>query len=137
MFGVYGPHESANRFITHAINCVLKNEPVTIRQNVYFSYLEAGDLCRLVYRFIQNLPKHKFINMVPPEKVDLKTLAGIVNKIAGENQPIIIAKEGLANEYTGKPENLLQEVPDFNFTPLETGIKKLYEFIKKTNGDGF
>ncbi len=130
LFGVYGPHETANRFITHAINCVLKNEPITMRQNVYFSYLEVGDLCRLVYRFITKLPKHKFINMVPPAAVDLKTLAGIVNKIAGANQPIIIAKEGLANEYTGKPENLLQEAPDFDFTPLEIGIKRLYEFIK-------
>ncbi len=133
LFGVYGPHETNTRFITHAINCVLKNEPITIRQNVYFSYLEVGDLCRLVCRFITNLPKHKFINIVPPNKVDLKTLASIVNKIAGTNQPIIIAKEGLANEYTGKAGNLLQEVPDFDFTPLETGIKRLYEFIKSGN----
>ena len=131
LFGVYGPYETENRFITHAINCVLKNEPITIRQNVFFSYLEVADLCRLVYRFTINLPKHKFINMVPPTKVDLKTLAGIVNKIAETNQPIIVAKEGLANEYTGKPENLLKEIPNFDFTPLESGIKKLYEFINK------
>lgn len=130
LFGVYGPHETNNRFITHAINCILKNEPITIRQNVFFSYLEISDLCRLVYRFLQNQPERKFINMVPPEKVDLKTLASIANKIAGTNHPIIIVKEGLANEYTGAPENLLKEVPNFDFTPLETGIKKLYEFIK-------
>lgn len=130
LFGVYGPHETSTRFITHAINCVLKNETITMRQNVRFSYLEVGDLCRLVYHFLQNLPKHKFINMVPPFTVETKTLAAMVNKIAGTNFPIIPAKEGLANEYTGKPENLLKEVPDFEFTPLETGIKRLYEFIK-------
>ncbi len=130
LFGVYGPNEMDRRFITHAIHCVLKNEPITIRQNVVFSYLEVGDLCRLVYRFITNLPKHKFINMVPPATADLKTLASIVNKIAGTNQPIIIVKEGLANPYTGAPENLLKEVSDFDFTSLEAGIKKLYEFIK-------
>ena len=133
LFGVYGPNETVNRFITHAINCVLNNQPITIRQNVYFSYLEVSDLCRLIYHFIQNRPKHKFINMVPPNKVDLKTLANIVNKTAGTNQPIIIAKEGLANEYTGKPINLLKEVPDFNFTSLESGIKRLYDFIKANN----
>ena len=133
LFGVYGPHETPNRFITHAINCVLKNQPITIRQNVFFSYLEVNDLCRLIYYFMQNLPKHKFTNMVPPMKVDLKTLADIVNKIAGVNQPIIIAKEGLAKEYTGKPENLLQEIPNFEFTPLEKGITRLYEFIKNQN----
>ena len=109
----------------------LENKPITIRQNVVFSYLEVGDLCRLVCRFITDLPKHKFINMVPLTTVDLKTLADIVNKIAGANQPIIIAKEGLANEYSGAPENLLKEVPNFNFTPLETGIKKLHKFIKE------
>ena len=133
LFGVYGPNEANTRFITHAIHCVLQNKPITIRQNVYFSYLEVGDLCRLVYNFIQNRPKHKFINMVPPTKVDLITLANIVNKIAGTNQPVIIAKEGLANEYTGNPINLLKEVPDFNFTSLEIGIKRLYEFIKVSN----
>lgn len=131
LFGVYGPHETNNRFITHAIYCVLENKPITIRQNVVFSYLEVEDLCRLVCYFVQNPPKHKFINMVPPTTVDLKTLAIIVNKIAGTNQPVIIAKEGLANEYTGEPENLLKEVPDFDFTPLEKGIKRLYEFIKE------
>ena len=130
LFGVYGANETNNRFITHAINCVLKNQPITIRQNVFFSYLEVNDLCRLIYCFLQNQPKHQFINMVPPTTVDLKTLASIVNKVAGTNQPIIIVKEGLANEYTGKPENLLKEIPDFDFTSLETGIKKLYEFIK-------
>ena len=133
LFGVYGLYETNNRFITHAINCVLKNEPITIRQNVFFSYLEVGDLCRLIYFFLQKQPKYKFINMVPPTKVNLKTLAGIVNKIAGTNRPIIIAKEGLAKEYTGKPENLLKEIPNFDFTPLETGIKRLYEFIKNNN----
>ena len=133
LFGVYGPHETENRFITHAINCVLKNQSITIRQNVFFSYLEIDDLCRLIYHFMLNLPKHQFINVVPPEKVDLKTLANIVNKIAGTNQPIIIAKEGFANEYTGRPENLLKEIPDFNFTSLEKGIKRLYEFIKDKN----
>ena len=130
LFGVYGPHETNNRFITHAIHCVLENKPITIRQNVIFSYLEVNDLCHLICYFLQNHPKHKFINMVPPTTVDLKTLAGIVNKIAGTNQPIIISKKGLANEYTGKPENLLKERPNFDFTPLEIGIKRLYEFIK-------
>ena len=130
LFGVYGPNEANTRFITHAIHCVLENKAITMRQNVIFSYLEVGDLCRLVYHFLQNLPKHKYINMVPPVTVDIKTLAAMVNKIAGTNQPIIAAKEGLANEYTGKPENLLKEIPDFEFTPLETGIKRLYEFIK-------
>ncbi len=133
LFGVYGPHETANRFITHAINCVLKNQPITIRQNVVFSYLEVNDLCRLVYHFLQNQPKHKFINMVPPTKVDLKTLADIVNKISGANQHVIVAKDGFANEYTGKPENLLKEIPNFDFTPLQSGIKRLYEFIKDKN----
>lgn len=133
LFGVYGPHETSTRFITHAINCVLKNETITMRQNVRFSYLEVGDLCRLVYRFLQNSPTHKFINMVPPFTVETKTLAAMVNKIAGVKLPIIPAKEGLANEYTGAPENLLKEVPDFDFTPLETGVKKLYEFIKNGN----
>ena len=133
LFGVYGPHEAQTRFITHAINCVLKNGPITMRQNVRFSYLEVDDLCRLVYHFLQNPPTHKFINMVPPFTVDIKTLAEMVNKISGANQQIITAKEGLANEYTGAAENLLKELPDFNFTPLETGVKRLYDFIKNGN----
>ncbi len=133
LFGVYGAYETPSRFITHAINCVLKNQIITMRQNVFFSYLEVGDLCNLIYNFIQKLPQHKFINMVPPYKVDLKTLADIVNRVSGANQPIIAAKEGLANEYTGTPENLLKEIPNFEFTSLEQGIKKLYEFIKSQN----
>ena len=36
------------------------------------------------------------------------------------------------NEYTGDNSILLQEIPNFHFTSMKDGLKKLYSHIEKT-----
>ena len=46
IFGCFGPNEYSDKFITHAIRCCIKNEPITIRQDCYFDYLYVDDYAK-------------------------------------------------------------------------------------------
>ena len=121
IFGCYGPMEPERRFIRHAIDCCLKNEPVTIRQDCRFSYVFVKDLARAVLRALDNETKHRDYNICSGT-YKLSELAEIVKKQMNNPLPTIIGTEGFNNEYTGKNARFKQEFPDFEFTPIEKGI---------------
>lgn len=128
-FGVYGKYEDASqRFISSAICNVLGGKPITIGQNVWFDYLYVGDLVKIIDYFITHDAKHKFYNVASGRRVDLLTLAGIVENVSGSKQGIVVLKDGMNKEYTADNSRLKSEIPDFKFTSLESGIKRLYEY---------
>lgn len=129
LFGVYGPYEQwQRRFISNALCRVIKGMPITISQNVYFDYLHVYDLCRIVEWFIENDPKHHAYNVCCGDSVDLRSIADKIMDLAGSDVEIIVAREGYKPEYSGSNDRLLEELGEFAFTPLEKGIKELYEF---------
>ena len=53
LFGVFGPHEDWRvRFISNACCRAVWDMPVTLRQNVFFDYLDVEDLGRLLEAFL-------------------------------------------------------------------------------------
>ena len=130
LFGVYGPGEFDSRFITHASKCNLARKPITIRQDVVFDYIPSQDLCRIVLAFINKPPKARFINITPDKGISLSQIAAIINEISSYKSDVVIAKEGLANEYTGDNSVLKAELPGFAFTSYKDGIKNFYEYLK-------
>ena len=131
LFGVYGPHEFDSRFITHASKCNLAYRAITIRQNVVFDYITVEDLCAVTLKFINKTTKAQFINITPDKGISLTEIAQIINNISSYKSDIVIAKDGLANEYTGDNAVLKTELPDFKFTSYEDGIKRFYNYLKK------
>lgn len=129
LFGVYGPHEGEQRFITYAIKQNLKHEDINMRQNVVFDYLYVQDLCQIIEAFIKNPPKSRFINMSAGESISLIEICKIVNEISPFKSPVNILKEGLNNEYTADNTVLRAALPDFKFTSYKDGIKKFYDFL--------
>ena len=130
IFACYGFDEKSSRFPSYAILQNLKHETIEINQNVVFDYLYIEDLCKIVEKFILNKPKHNIINVTPTKSVDLKTIAETVNKISDYKAEITLKTTEIGNEYTGNNEILLSELPNFQFTELETGLKILYDYIK-------
>ena len=130
IFACYGKYEKESRFPSYAIIQNLKKEPVVINQNVIFDYLYIADLCRIVECFIKNQPKNKVINVTPTNSISLFEIAQTVNKISGYKSQISFKEEGMNFEYTGDNTLLLQELPEFEFTMIETGIKNLYDYCK-------
>lgn len=132
IFACYGYNEKTSRFPSYAINQVIKGDDIIINQNVIFDYLFVEDMERIVEYFIQNWAAHKIINITPNESISLCEIANLVNHIGNANNRIVVKNPVLNNEYTGDNSVLLQEIPDFNFTPMEVGLEKLYHYILKS-----
>lgn len=125
IFGCYGSFEKESRFPTYAITQNLEHKPIVINQNVIFDYLYIEDLCKIVYYFIIHKPLNKVINVTPTESISLLKIANIVNDISNFKSEIIIQNKEMNFEYTGDNKLLLKNI-NINFTPYETGLKKLY-----------
>lgn len=133
IFACYGNGEKQSRFPTYAIKQNLKHESIVINQNVVFDYLYITDLCRIVKAFIDKKPKNRIINVTPSKSVSLEEIALKVNSIndaRGFQSKIIFKEQGLNFEYTGDNAVLLQELPDFEFSTIENGLKELYNILE-------
>jgi len=130
IFACYGYNEKSSRFPTYALTQNLKHEKIEINQNVIFDYLFIEDLCRIVEYFLENEPKFEnIINVTPTKSVSLLEIAKIVNEISDFKSEITIKAETMGNEYTGDNSRLLEEIPDFKFTDMKSGLKALYQYI--------
>lgn len=132
LFGVYGKYENYKiRFISNSILKNLFGTPIIIKQNVVFSYLYVDDLVKIVDFFIQHKTRHKIYNVTPDKKIDLISLAKIINKLSRKKSKINIINRGLNYEYSAANQRLKKEVK-INFTSYEQGIKNLIEYYRRS-----
>ncbi|MCQ2754658.1 MAG: NAD(P)-dependent oxidoreductase, partial [bacterium] len=131
IFACYGIGEKESRFPNYAIGQAVKNLPIEINQNVVFDYLYVDDMVRIVKHFIEHFPKDKIINITPNNSVSLKETAEIIRKNSGKRFNIIIKNSKMNYEYTGDNSILLKNIPNFEFTPMEIGLKNMYEYNRE------
>ena len=129
IFGLFGKYENWKKtFISGACCKAIYNLPLTIRQNCYFDYLYINDFLKIIDWSINvDLKKHEY-NIVSGRKIDLVSIANIVNKISKKNLPIYVCKDGYANEYTASNERLINEYKDFSLTDIHESINDLYNY---------
>lgn len=126
IFGAYGEHENYRyKFISNAIVKNLLHLPITINKNVYFDYIYSDDLVKIIDFFIHNDVREKIYNVTTGTKVDLITLANLVNEVSDFKSEISVISEGLNNEYTSNNERILKELGDFQFTSHKNAIAKM------------
>ena len=133
LFGIFGKYEYwKTKYISNLCCKSLKGLPLSLRRNCYFDYLWIDDFCRMLEAFMKlDRPKYHVYNAVRGERVDLYTLAEIVNDVADVEQPIFICQEGYANEYTANNDRILRELPDLTFTDMKDSVQELYSWYKK------
>lgn len=128
IFACYGYEEKENRFPSYAIDCVLKNKPIEINQNVVFDYLFVEDMQKIVEYFIRIQPEKNIINITPDESISLLEIAEIVRSFSTSPVDITIKNPVMNFQYTGSNSVLKQSCPDIKFTDIKEGLKKLYEY---------
>jgi len=129
IFGLFGKYEEYEyRFISNAIVKNLLHMPITIRQNVRFSWLYVDDLVKIIDEFINLLPNHYDYNLTPPETTDLITIAETINSLSDYPSEIIVENKGYNFEYSGNNERLRKCMPDTSFTPMKTAIQEMFEY---------
>lgn len=133
LFGIFGKYEYwKTKYISNLCCKSLKGLPLSIRQNCYFDYLWIDDFCRMLELFLElDKPLHHVYNAVRGEKIDLLSLADIVNEMAESRQEIIVCKEGYANEYTACNDRIMQELSSMEYTDIRTSVRELYSWYQE------
>lgn len=131
IFACYGPNESPDKFISHAIQSCLDGKAITIRQDCYFDYLYIDDYIKYLMYFIENTPKYHDYNATSGIRIKLSTIAQIVNNLMGNTKPIEINSSGLNKEYTANNSRIALETGITELIPITEGIKKLIEWKMK------
>lgn len=129
IFACYGYGEKESRFPSYAINKAIQGEDILINQNVIFDYLFVDDMAKIVEHFITTVPKNNIINITPSKSSSLKEISEIVQSYSQKNIDIKILNEGMNFEYTGDNTLLLKNFENLEFTPLEVGLKNLFNYI--------
>lgn len=127
IFGCFGPYDDKSKFITHVINCCLEHQPITIRQNCVFDYIQVSDLISIILWFIENTPNYHDYNVCSGNPITLENIAKEVGRQM-EQMPIQFLKEGYNNAYTGDNTRLLNEIKGFEFMTIQEGICKQIEW---------
>lgn len=131
IFGAYGEYENYRfKFISNAIVKNLLNLPIHIHKNVYFDYMYIDDLVKIIDWFILSETKEKVYNVTTGGKVDIITLANLVNEVSAFKSNIKVLNSSLNNEYTSNNDRLMSELKDFKFTSHKDAIMKMREYFK-------
>ena len=129
LFGVFGKYEHwQSKFISNLCCKAVYDLPLTVRQNCMFDYLYVCDLPEIVSWFIDNKPAYHDYNVCTGKPVDLVSIASIVNKVAGKELPILVAKEGWNLSYTASNDRLVKEMGRLQLHMLEDAVAELYEY---------
>lgn len=130
IFGAYGEYENYRfKFISNAIVKNLLQLPIVINKNVYFDYIYVDDLVKMIDWFIHNDAKEKIYNVTTGKKVDLLTLADLVNVTSNFQSEIRVLNDGFNNEYTSNNERIIRELGAFKFTSHKDAIIKMREYF--------
>jgi nucleoside-diphosphate-sugar epimerase len=130
IFGAYGEYENYKfKFISNAIVKNLLKLPIVINKNVYFDYIYVDDLVKIIDWFIHHDAKEKIYNVTTGKKIDLITLANLVNEVSSFQSEIKILNDGLNNEYTSNNEKIIKEMGSFSFTSHRDAISKMRDYF--------
>lgn len=131
IFGAYGKYENYRfKFISNAIVKNLLKLPIVINKNVYFDYIYIDDLVKMIDWTIHNETKEKIYNVTTGSKIDLISLANLVNEVSDFKSEIIVLNDGLNNEYTSNNQKILNEIGNFEFTTHKNAILKMRDYFK-------
>lgn len=142
---IYGPHDHFGTDSSHFIPALLDKlhrakdgdtielwgTGAPLRQQMY-----VGDLAKLIPILLE---KHLDINetviVAPQNNMSIKEIAETALKVAEKDVIIRFnGDEALNGQYRkdGSNEKLLNLIGDFEFTDLETGLRKTYEWLKQS-----
>lgn len=131
VFGCYGPYDFHTKFITHCIDCCVREKPITIRQDCRFDYIHVYDLAEMMRWMITNDMRYHMYNASGGASHLLSELACKVRQQMKVNVPITILSGGLNKEYTANGERFVKESGISPTISIEEGIKIQIEWQVK------
>jgi GDP-L-fucose synthase len=120
LWGCFGKYEKPTRFISENILRVLQDKPILVKENKLFSYVYVNDLVKIIEKIKPISDIYRIVGYTE----SLLSYAQIIKKVTNSPYEIIVEKSNFGASYVG--------INDYTFepTPLEQGIKELYEWWK-------
>ena len=125
IFGCYGMGDPPHKLIPFIISCIREGKPIELKQNVVFDFLYVKDIVPIVEYFLENTPKHKAYNLTSGIPILIGDIAAEVRRQMKSDVPIIFKRGGLGLEYTGNNVRLRSEIPNWQPTKIEDGIREI------------
>jgi len=130
LFAVFGKYEDWRyRVISNYCCKAVLGLPIVIPENKKFDFLYVDDLVKIVKWFIDNSPTKNVYNVCTGSVTEFKAIAAKIVEISGKNIRIDVRKENSV-VYGGDNSLLLDEMKNFQFTPLDTAIENLYRWYE-------
>jgi UDP-glucose 4-epimerase len=131
VFGVFGEHEDhTRRFISNNICGSIRNQAITVNRNSVFDYIDVQDFARITEKFLTHKNQFKSYNVCTATPRSLVDLATIIDQVSGRENTLTIVNGDVHSVYTGQNQRLLNEIGDFDFTPIEASVKRLFAWYE-------
>lgn len=131
LFSVFGKYDDyTTRYISNACIHQLKGVPIKIDKNRYYDFMIVDDLVRIIDWFLNNGNKNQIYNVCTGKTISFIEIANIIGKISEKPVSYIVDDQNNIVNYGGDNTLLLNETGPFRFMPIETGIKKIYDYIR-------
>jgi len=129
LFGVFGEHDDWRyRVIPNLCAQAVHFDKLILKRNAMHDFMYIDDLCRAVEAlFDRSKGTYASYNVCPGYPVTFRRMAEIVREVSGRDLAIECPEE-MFHSYSGDNSRFKQDFPEFRFTPLETGIRRLYEY---------
>jgi UDP-glucose 4-epimerase len=130
--GVYGPADTHRSPIATFITYVLNQKPITIRGtgSEKRDFLYVKDISTIIRHIILKRISGTF-NIVTGQSYTINEVLNIIRRLSGCPFDIMYEHGNKGIDLLFKKSALLNIIPEFNFTKLETGLKETYEYYKK------
>lgn len=131
LFGVFGKYDEWRyRVIPNLCAQALYYDKLVLKRNAMHDFMFIDDLCKAVEALIE--PSHggggySNYNVCPNNPVTFRRLAEMVREISGRDLAIECPEE-MFHSYCGDNSRFKNDFPLFRFTPVEIGIRRLYEW---------
>jgi GDP-L-fucose synthase len=97
-------------------------------QNAFFDYVYIDDFLVILDHFINHQPKYNYYNIGSGKRIDLVTIAKMINKLNNYALKIRVLKKGFNLEYTCDNQRLREELPNMKFTNFDKAVRELYNW---------
>ncbi len=126
VFGIFGEYEDHNRrFISNNICSSIRDQTITVNRNSIFDYLDIVDFVRVAERFLTQDARYKSYNVCTSIPHALVDLAMIIDRNSQRANKLTVVNREVNSVYTGDNRRLLEEIGNFDFTPMDTSVRRL------------
>jgi GDP-L-fucose synthase len=129
LFGVFGELDDWRyRFLSNICCHAVLNKSINVHQNSLVDFLYVNDLARIVTWFIENTPSKQVYNVCRGKAYEFIDLAERIKGLINDDVKVSVKHKDIGKRYGGINQDLLAELGEFEFTPIEQSLKNMLDW---------